>query len=53
MERYIKKKLIDLKNIYYEIQEHSRDFENMKTQICFDECERDDIEKKIRYYIFS
>lgn len=40
-----KEKLIDLKNIYYEIQEHSRDFENMKTQICFDECERDDIEK--------
>lgn len=47
-----KEKLIDLKNIYYEIQEHSRDFENMKTQICFDECERDDIEKD-RYYIFS
>ena len=42
-----KEKLIDLKNIYYEIQEHSRDFENMKTQICFDECERDDIEKRL------
>ena len=46
MEIY-KEKLIDLKNIYYEIQEHSRDFENMKTQICFDECERDDIEKRL------
>lgn len=42
-----KEKLIDLKNIYYAIQEHSRDFENMKTQICFDECERDDIEKRL------
>lgn len=46
-----KEKLIDLKNIYYEIQEHSRDFENMKTQICFDECERDDIEKDQILYI--
>lgn len=40
-------KLNELKSIYYEIQELSRDVSNMKEEICFDESERDDIEKRL------
>lgn len=40
-------KLNELKSIYYEIQELSRDISNMKDEICFDESERDEIEKRL------
>ena len=40
-------KLGELKNIYYEIQELSRDISYMKEEICFDESERDGIEKRL------
>ena len=42
-----KGKLVDLKNIYYEIQELARDFENMREDVCFDEYERNEIEKRL------
>ncbi len=42
-----KEKLADLKNIYYEIQELARDFDNMREAVCFDEYERDEVEKRL------
>lgn len=41
------KKLSELKNIYYEIQELARDVSNMKDDIFFDEEERDNVEKRL------
>ena len=40
-------KLNELKNIYYEIQELSRDISNMKEEVYFDENERDGIENRL------
>ena len=40
-------KLSELKNIYYEIQELSRDISNMKDDIYFDEYERDNVERRL------
>lgn len=40
-------KLNELKNIYYEIQELSRDISSMKEEVYFDESKRDDIEKRL------
>lgn len=40
-------KLCELKNIYYEIQELSRDISSMREEVCFDESERDEIEKRL------
>lgn len=40
-------KLSELKNIYYEIQELSRDISGMQEDVCFDEYERDNIEKRL------
>ncbi len=42
-----KEKLANLKNIYYEIQELARDFDNMREAVCFDEYERDEVEKRL------
>lgn len=40
-------KLMELKNVYYEIQEMSRDISNMKEDISFDEYERDNVESRL------
>lgn len=40
-------KLIELKNIYYEVQELSRDISNMKENIYFDVEERNEIEERL------
>ena len=40
-------KLNELKNIYYEVQELSRDISNMKEDIYFDEQERDEVERRL------
>ena len=40
-------KLNELKNIYYEIQEVSRDISCMKEEVFFDENERDEIERRL------
>ena len=40
-------KLNELKSIYYEIQELSRDISSMKEEVYFDESKRDDIEKRL------
>lgn len=40
-------KLSELKNIYYEIQELSRDFSSMQDDIFFDEYERDNVERRL------
>ena len=40
-------KLCELKNIYYEVQELSRDISGMKEDIFFDEQERDDVERRL------
>ena len=40
-------KLSELKNIYYEVQELSRDISGMKEDIFFDEQERDDVERRL------
>ena len=40
-------KLAELKNIYYEIQEFARDISSMKEEVCFDEQERDNVERRI------
>ena len=45
-ERY-SKKLVELKNIYYEVQELARDIFNMQEDIFFDEEERNDIEARL------
>lgn len=41
------KKLMELKNIYYEIQEVSRDISGMKDEIYFDEYDRDNVEQRL------
>ena len=41
------KKLIELKNIYYEVQELSRDVTDMKDDIYFDEQERNEVEERL------
>ena len=40
-------KLSELKSIYYEVQELSRDISGMKEDIFFDEQERDDVERRL------
>ena len=40
-------KLLELKSIYYEIQELTRDISSMKEDVFFDEEERDNVEKRI------
>lgn len=45
-EKY-NKKLIELKNIYYEVQELSRDIGGMKEEIYFDERQRNAIEERL------
>ena len=40
-------KLSELKNIYYEIQELSRDFGSLQEDIYFDEYERDNVERRL------
>ena len=40
-------KLAELKNIYYEVQELSRDISSMQEDIYFDEYERDNIERRL------
>lgn len=40
-------KLAELKNIYYEIQELSRDISSMKDDIYFDEYDRDNVERRL------
>lgn len=40
-------KLAELKNVYYEIQELSRDISSLKEDIFFDEEERDNVEKRL------
>lgn len=40
-------KLSELKNIYYEVQELARDISLMSEEICFDEEERDNIERRL------
>ena len=45
-EKY-EEKLSELKNIYYEVQELSRDISFMRDEINFDEEERDNIEKRL------
>ncbi len=45
-EKY-SEKLTELKNIYYDVQELSRDVEDMKDEIYFDEEERNEIEERL------
>ena len=45
-EKY-SKKLIELKNIYYEVQELARDISDMKEDIFFDDEERNEIESRL------
>ena len=45
-ERYAQK-LIELKNIYYEVQELSRDVSDMQEDTYFDEQERNEIETRL------
>ena len=40
-------KLTELKNIYYEVQELTRDISSMKEEVCFDEQERDEVERRL------
>lgn len=40
-------KLVELKNIYYEIQELSRDISGIKEDLYFDEYQRDNVEKRL------
>lgn len=40
-------KLIELKNIYYEVQELSRDISDMKSELVFDEEKRCEVEKRL------
>ncbi len=42
-----KEKLLELKNVYYEIQEITRDISNLKEDADFDEYERDEIERRL------
>lgn len=45
-EKY-KNKLVELKNIYYEIQELSRDVSDMNDELIFDEEKRNEVEKRL------
>ena len=45
-EKY-SKKLTELKNIYYDVQELSRDVDDMKNDVYFDEEERNEIEERL------
>ena len=45
-EKY-QNKLIELKNIYYEIQELSRDVSDMNDELIFDEEKRNEVEKRL------
>lgn len=45
-EKY-SKKLTELKNIYYDVQELSRDVDYMKEEVYFDEEERNEIEERL------
>ena len=45
-EKY-SQRLIELKNIYYEVQELSRDVASMKDEVYFDEEERNEIEERL------
>lgn len=40
-------KLVEMKNIYYEVQEVARDISSMKEDIYFDERERNEIEERL------
>ena len=40
-------KLVDMKNIYYEVQEVARDISSMKEDVYFDEEERNEIEERL------
>ena len=40
-------KLNELKNIYYEVQELSRDISGMQDEVCFNEYERDQVERRL------
>ena len=40
-------KLVELKNIYYEVQELSRDVTDMKDDVYFDEQERNEVEERL------
>ena len=42
-----KEKLLELKNVYYEIQEFTRDLSSLKEDADFDEYERDEIERRL------
>lgn len=42
-----KEKLLEMKNIYYEIQELTRDISDLKEETDFDESEKDEIEKRL------
>ena len=44
---HYEEKLSELKNIYYEVQELARDISQMSSEICFDEEERDIIERRL------
>lgn len=45
-EKY-SKKLSELKNVYYDIQEISRDIAGLKEEVCFDEEQRNKIEERL------
>ena len=45
-EKY-NEKLSELKNVYYDVQEISRDINIMKEDVCFDEEERNEIEERL------
>lgn len=45
-EKY-SKKLTELKNIYYDVQELARDVDDMKNDVYFDEGERNEIEERL------
>ena len=40
-------KLVEMKNIYYEVQEVARDISSMKEDVYFDEEERNEIEERL------
>ncbi len=40
-------KLTELKNIYYQVQELSRDVSDMNSNLIFDECKRNEVEKRL------
>ncbi|MBR2744078.1 MAG: DNA repair protein RecN [Clostridia bacterium] len=44
-----KEKLTLLKNIYYDVQELSRDVSNMNNEVSFDDERRDEVEKRLDY----